>query len=91
MGRKAEARKALAKLEQQSRQSYVSPLWIAGIYAVLGERDRAYEWLEKVYQERGKMLQALTLDWRFNSLHSDPRFINLRRRIGLPQTSWRID
>ncbi|MBI4468235.1 MAG: hypothetical protein HY650_02825 [Acidobacteria bacterium] len=47
-------------------------------------RNKAFEWLEKVYQQRGKMLQPLTLDWRFASLHSDPRFIDLRRRVGLP-------
>ncbi|MBI4469007.1 MAG: protein kinase [Acidobacteria bacterium] len=87
MGREAEARKAIAKLEEDSRHGYSSPLNIAAIYACLGDRDRAFKWLEKVYEERGRLLQALNLDQRFDKVRDDPRFADLRRRMGLKRVN----
>ncbi|MDQ6786398.1 MAG: hypothetical protein M3033_06215, partial [Acidobacteriota bacterium] len=62
---------------------YVSPFNIAVYYAKLGEKDEAFAWLEKAYQERFYALTILKVDPRFESLHSDPRYDDLLRRMGL--------
>jgi tetratricopeptide (TPR) repeat protein len=51
-GRKAEAATILRQLQRQSKTNYVSPYMIATIYAGLGDKDKAFEFLEKAYQER---------------------------------------
>ena len=57
---------------------------IAAAYARLGERDRAFEWLERAYTERSPRLPHLRELVEFDNLRSDPRFNDLLRRIGLP-------
>jgi TolB-like protein/DNA-binding winged helix-turn-helix (wHTH) protein len=74
-GRKAEAQKILHEWLRQSENSYVSPYMIATVYAGLGEKDKAFEYLEKAYQERSSDLPYfLKADLRVDSLRSDPRF-----------------
>jgi eukaryotic-like serine/threonine-protein kinase len=86
IGRRAEAEKILRELEQQSKSSYVSPYMIAVIYAGLGDKDRAFQFLEKAYQERSSDIPYfIKADLRIDSLRSDPRFQDLVRRVGLPQ------
>ena len=53
--------------------------------AALGEKDKAFEWLGKVYEERDGMLIWLKVDHGCDPLRSDPRFADLVRRVGLPQ------
>jgi eukaryotic-like serine/threonine-protein kinase len=84
-GRRAEAEKILHELRRQSKTSYVSPYEIATIYAGLGDKDRAFEFLEQAYQERSSDLPFfLKFDLRIDNLRSDPRFHDLVRRVGLP-------
>ena len=59
-GRRVEAREVLREFRQQSRDGYVSPYFMAGIYAGLGEPDQAFEWLNRAYEE-GDFMQ-LKLD-----------------------------
>jgi len=61
------------------------PMNIAGVYAGLGDQNRALAMLERAYQNRSPTILFLKLDQRFESLHSDPRFKELLRRIGLPE------
>jgi serine/threonine protein kinase/Flp pilus assembly protein TadD len=84
-GKKKEARDMLHLIQESSKQKYVSPLSIASIYALLGEKDQAFEWLEKAYEERSTKLQFLKTAHAFESLHEDPRYADLLRRVGLPQ------
>ncbi|MGA9770214.1 MAG: protein kinase [Blastocatellia bacterium] len=84
-GDKARAQQVLDELQERSKQGYVSAYLTAVIYAGLGERDRAFEWLEKAYNERAEFLIYLKTDPRLQSLRTDPRFQDLLRRIGLPQ------
>jgi tetratricopeptide (TPR) repeat protein len=84
-GRKDEARKLLVDLKEQSKTRYVASYWIAVIYAGLDEKDEAFAWLEKAYQERSWFLVWLKMDPQLDSLRSDPRFTDLIRRIGFPQ------
>ncbi len=83
-GKRAEARKVIDDLAELSKRKYVSPLFIAGIYAGLGERDQAFAWLEKAYQERPPSMTLIGVEPVFDSLRSDPRFVDLVRRVGLP-------
>ena len=84
-GRKSEALKALAGLQLLSERKYVSPVRIARIYVGLGDRERAFEWLEKGYAGRSDHLTQLKTDPTFDSLRSDPRFADLLRRVRLPK------
>lgn len=81
-GKKAEAQRILAELAQQ-KQRYVSPYTIATIYAGLGEKDQAFKWLEKAFEERDIWLMNLKVDPVLKNLRSDQRFTNLLQRIGL--------
>ncbi|HEX7334053.1 MAG TPA: protein kinase [Pyrinomonadaceae bacterium] len=58
---------------------------IAILYAQLGEKDKAFEWLEKAYNERADGLALIKVDPWYDPLRSDPRFTDLMRRVGLPQ------
>lgn len=84
-GRKDEALKLLAELKEQSKQRRVAPYLIAMVYVGLDEKDEAFAWIEKAYQERSWMLLWLKTSPDVDSLRSDARFIDLMRRIGFPQ------
>jgi len=85
LGKKTEALTLLDELKQLAAREYVPPTSVALIYVGLGEKDEAFVWLEKAYEERSFQLQWLKVEPRWDSLRSDPRFANLMRRIGLPQ------
>ena len=82
-GRRAEAQKVLDKLDELSKQKYVSPTGVAMIYAGLEDKDKAFEWLEKAYGERAFSLASYIKDPMFDPLRSDPRFADLLRRMNL--------
>lgn len=83
--RKTEARKILAELQRSSKDSHVPATDTALIYAGLGDKDKAFAQLAKAYEEHAFTLSNLKVEPRFDPLHSDPRFDDLLRRIGLPQ------
>ena len=83
-GRRTEAEKALAELGLLSKRRYVSAFPVAWIYLGLGNNDRAFEWLEKAYQERASRLVYLKAERAFDPLRSDPRFVDLLRRLKFP-------
>jgi tetratricopeptide (TPR) repeat protein len=70
--------------KESAKEGYVSPVAFATSYAKLGERDHAFSWLDKAYDERSPWLTYIKTDPAFDSLHSDPRFADLLRRVGLP-------
>jgi serine/threonine protein kinase/tetratricopeptide (TPR) repeat protein len=70
--------------KEEAETGNVWPLTMAKIHARLGERDKAFVWLEKMYSERHERLRSIRADPVFDDLHSDPRFIDLLRRVGLP-------
>lgn len=81
-GNRAEAERLLVQLGQQ-KQRYVSPYTVATIYAGLGEKDQAFKWLDKAFDERDIWLMNLRVDPLFKTLRSDRRFSDLLGRIGL--------
>ena len=82
-GQKGEALKVLEELKEYSKHQYVSPDNQALIYTGLGEKNEAFEQLQKAYDERAGQLIYLNVDPRFESLRSDSRFQDLLKRVGL--------
>jgi hypothetical protein len=57
-----------------------------GAYARVGDKENAFRWLEKSYEDReGQVITLLRWYPEFKSLRADPRFAELLRRMGLPQ------
>ena len=83
-GQEARARDFLATLKERSRKSYVPSYYFALVYTGLGDAEDAFEWLERAYQERSTVLAYLRIDPRLAPLRSDPRYLELVRRIGFP-------
>ena len=79
----AEARKILDQLKERSQQTYVQPMWLAVIYIALGEKDQAFDWMQKAYEDRSAWLVYLKVDPLFDSVRQDARFTDLMRRVGL--------
>ncbi len=82
-GRRGEARRLLGDLTDLSKRRYVDPVPVATVHAGLGEKDQAFEWLEKGYEERSSQLTVIKVNPIYDSLRSDPRYEELLRRIGL--------
>jgi Tfp pilus assembly protein PilF len=82
-GRKVEAEQVLAELNKMSKQKYILPYMPAMIYAALGQPDRAFEWLEKTYQDQSYYITWLKIDPVFDPIRGDKRFQDLMRRVGL--------
>jgi eukaryotic-like serine/threonine-protein kinase len=83
LGRRDEAEEILGRLEEESRQHYIRAEILAMGYAALGNRDRAFELLERAFQARSAGLIYLHLDPAYEPLRGDARFADLVRRIGL--------
>jgi DNA-binding winged helix-turn-helix (wHTH) protein/TolB-like protein/Flp pilus assembly protein TadD len=84
-GRVKEARRLLDQLTSSAGGSYVPPYTLAMLHADLGEKDDAFRWLERAYEERAELLVYLKVDPRFDSLRPDPRFDRLLQRVGLAE------
>jgi serine/threonine-protein kinase len=82
-GKRDEALKTLEQMKDFARQRYVSPYSFANVYAALGDKDRAFEQLERGNQDRGSDFSYVKVDPFLDNLHSDPRFADLVRRVGL--------
>jgi tetratricopeptide (TPR) repeat protein len=79
MGKRDETLAILNKLK--TRKEYVSPFGLAILYAGLGDKENAFECLERAYAAHDSQLQYLKADTRLTSLRSDPRFTDLLRRM----------
>jgi eukaryotic-like serine/threonine-protein kinase len=84
-GNREAALKIVDELTTASSERFVSPYFIATVYSGLGDRDHAFEYLEKAFSQRSDWLTYLRLDPEMDNLRSDPRFTDLVRRIGLPK------
>jgi len=83
-GRRSDALQLLSELTEMSKRRAV-PSWnFALVYVGLGEKDRAFEWLEKGLVDRTGWMMTLRVDHQMDPLLSDPRYPELLRRMGLP-------
>jgi hypothetical protein len=71
----------VARLMQLATSRYVSALDIATIHGSLGDRDSAFQWLERAFAERSTNISVLEYDPSFDALHDDARFAALVERI----------
>jgi TolB-like protein/DNA-binding winged helix-turn-helix (wHTH) protein len=83
-GGRAEALKIVDQLRAQPGGNYVSPFNLAAVFTGLGEKDQAFSSLDRAYHERDSRLPFLAVDRWFEPLHTDPRFVELCGRMGLP-------
>ena len=84
-GRKNEAIKILELFKRQTSGGSISKVQFAQVYTALGDKDHAFAWLEKAYEEHSDALGILKVDPAFDGLRTDLRFEDLLRRVGLPQ------
>jgi serine/threonine protein kinase/Tfp pilus assembly protein PilF len=85
LGHRAEALHALDQLNAASKAGFTPSLYFALVYAGLAQRDQAFAWLNKSYDERFARLAYLNRESLWDSLRDDPRFADLDRRMGIPQ------
>ncbi|MDT4898358.1 MAG: eukaryotic-like serine/threonine-protein kinase [Acidobacteriota bacterium] len=83
-GQRDEALGVLEEMKQLAESRHVSSYHFTVIHAALGEKDEAFAWLEKSYDAREEALVWLKVDPRLDTIRTDPRFIDLQRRVGLP-------
>jgi adenylate cyclase len=84
-GRRADALKILQRLDELQKRRFISTISRVYVYAGLGDKDKAFEWLEKAYEERSDSLAWFRFDPESKSLRSDPRFAVLMRKIGFTE------
>jgi len=72
-------------LKQLSKRRYVDPTAIAREYAAAGDKDQAFQWLEKAYAEKARGLESLEVARPWEPYRSDPRYLELLNKMGLSQ------
>jgi adenylate cyclase len=82
-GKKDEAIKILHQLLESSKKGSTLSVQIAYVYAGLGDKDKAFEWLEKGYNEQNGYLGYLKVDPLWDNLRTDPRFAAMLKKMGL--------
>jgi Tfp pilus assembly protein PilF len=84
LGKTAKAREVLEQAKTAWEPDGRSSYWIAAVHTSLGEKDAAFEWLEKAFLERPPFLVWIKVHPLFEGLRDDPRFAALLKRIGIP-------
>ncbi len=84
---RAEALKLLDQLKAESAHQYVSPFYLALLYAGLGDHGQAIAWLNKGYDDRSNNMIFLNIEPQFDSLRSEPAFQSLLHRMRLQTTT----
>ena len=74
------------RILEEVRVAPIDPMTVAQVYATLGDAAAAFEWLEKAFQRRSLRLSWTSVDPILDPLRSDPRFEDLLRRIGYPES-----
>ena len=82
-GLKGYWQKQLELLKEKAKHTAVRPLELAELYAQTGAKEQALEWLDKACERRDPRLIELKINPIFDSLHTDPRFRTLLRRVNL--------
>jgi len=83
-GEREKSLKIISELKAASERSFVPALFVALVYTGLENKDLAFTWLEKAYEERFNRLAYLNVEALWNPIRSDPRFADLLRCVGIP-------
>lgn len=84
-GKGSEARRILNGIREVMEQRYVSPFHLALLFIALGEIEEGFRWLEKAFDDRCFDLISLKIDPRLDPVKTNPQFIALAGRLGLPE------
>ena len=84
-GRRSEALQVLQQIETMSKNSYVSPYAPALVYLGLGEKEKTLALLDRCLGERTNWMVWLLKDPRWDPMRSDPRFLEIVRKVGFPE------
>ena len=84
------ALKTLGQLNEQAKHSHVPPYHFGIVHAGLGDKDRAFEWLERAVEKHAVDLFTLKVEPMFDCLRVDARFTDLLQRVGLLPSSGRV-
>jgi tetratricopeptide (TPR) repeat protein len=82
-GKRREAERILSELKELQTRSYVSPFFVAKVYAGLGDKEQSIQWLQKALDERDYLLPRLKVEPAFEKLQTDTRFKEITRRVNL--------
>jgi len=84
-GWKAYLQASVDQILKQPAERRFSPFVIATYYARLGKKEEMFTWLERGYKERDFRMTLLSVSFEFDSFRSEPRMVELVRKLGLPQ------
>lgn len=82
-GRRAEAERMMAEVLELEKREFVSPFAIASYFTVVGDKDRALDWLDRGYHVRDQGLGLLKVHPRLDPLRQEPRFRELQTKMRL--------
>jgi TolB-like protein/Flp pilus assembly protein TadD len=82
-GNRRNAEEILKQLQKLSNQVYVSPCNVAPVYVALGQKEQAFEWLKRAYQDRDTYMVWLNVVPEWDGSRSESRFQDLLHGIGL--------
>jgi tetratricopeptide (TPR) repeat protein len=84
-GRRREAERYIEALRESAKTKYVRALYLASIYAALGDKEKAFAELEQSFEDKDYFLPRIKADPFMDPLRSDPRFKEMLKRMGLPE------
>ena len=84
-GKRDEALAVAKELEQKYAAKEMDGVRIASVYLGLGDKDKAFEWLNKEFELQRPTMMEMQLELEFRSVRNDPRYKDLLRRMGLPE------
>jgi tetratricopeptide (TPR) repeat protein len=82
-GRRNDAQQIVSRLTVETERKYVPAYGVAEVYVALGDKEEAFRWLERAYEERSSALAYIKVEPRLDQLRSDARFRDLLRRMRL--------
>jgi TolB-like protein/DNA-binding winged helix-turn-helix (wHTH) protein/Flp pilus assembly protein TadD len=82
-GQRSKALKLLDELQRRRQRHYVPAAAFVNAYLGIGDTDQVFFWLEQALKEKSNLMQWLGVDPMFDPLRSNPRFVELVRRVGL--------
>jgi adenylate cyclase len=83
LGDQEEAQKVLDEIRALAKHEYISPFYLAMIYAALGNKEESFACVERSIEDRSAEIESLLHDPMFELVRSDPRFEDLLKKVGV--------